>query len=127
MAANKVFFLSLLCALAFFSCAKRDAEEITLDNSDPLALAPDIRWALVDDPYAAFRKETSWDAEAVGYCKQGELFPVLASAAVSGERGSEIWYLTKDGWLSQSVVSIYPNKLRAAKAAARLREKNESR
>lgn len=119
MAANrKVLFLVLSFALAFFSCERNKAEDIQLDNSDPLALAPDIRWALVGDPYAAFRENTSWNADAVGYCKQGELFPILASASVQGERGVEVWYLMEDGWLPESAVSIYPNKYRAQKAAA---------
>ena len=116
----------ILLALAFaacvllLSCAKDKTEELLLDNSDPLALAPDIRWALVDDPYAAFREKTSWDSEAVGYCKQGDYFAILASASVSGQNGVETWYMFDDGWLPASAVSVYPNKLRAAKAAAKL-------
>lgn len=114
--------LSPLLALCFilFSCSKNKAQDIELDNSDPLALAPDVSWALVNDPYAAFREETSWDSEAVGYCKLGNYFPILASATVSGENGNETWYLFEGGWLPSSAVSVYPNKLRAAKAAARL-------
>lgn len=123
MAASKrILFFVFACSLAFFSCEKNRVEDIVLDNSDPLALAPDVRWAIVRDPYAAFRNETSWDAEAIGYCKQGELFPVLASASVStgNEAGTETWYLMEPGWLSERVVSIYPNKFRAKKAAALL-------
>lgn len=124
MAKNKFFFaLFFLLTFAFFSCDKNKVEEIQLDNSDPLALAPDIRWALVVDPYAAFRKETSWDAEPIGYCKKGELFPVLASASVPNEKGVETWYFMEDGWLPESVISIYQNKFKAAKAAALLEEK----
>lgn len=121
MALNKKLLLAFFSiSLFFFSCDRNKDSEIPLDNSDPLALAPDIRWALVNDPYAAFRADTSWDAEAVAYCKQGDLFPILASATTSGERGSETWYLMERGWLPESVVSIYPNKFRAAKAAAAL-------
>ena len=123
MAQNKK---NLLAAFAlvflFFSCGKNRDVEIPLDNSDPLALAPDIKWALVDDPYAAFRDNAFWDAEAVAYCKKGDLFPILASASVMGERGPETWYLMERGWLPESVVSVYPNKFRAAKAAALLEE-----
>lgn len=112
---------SVLVAFAFFSllssCQRKNALDIVLDTSDPLALAPDIRWAVVVEPYAAFREEISWDAEASDYCKQGELFPILASALASEENGGETWYRFKEGWLPASVLAIYPNKYRALKAA----------
>ena len=117
MARNKILLLAFVLPFVFFACEKNQAEDIQLDNSDPLALAPDIRWAVVGDPYAAFREETSWDADAVGYCKQGELFPILASASVASANGVETWYLMEDGWLPESVVSVYPNKYRAQKAS----------
>lgn len=124
MKAAKSFFkavilISLLPLLAA-SCKKHDASEIELDNSDPLALAPDVKWAVVVEPYAAFREEISWDAEAVDYCKQGELFPILASAMASEENGGSVWYRFEEGWLPASALTVYPNKFRAAKAAALL-------
>ncbi|MBP5446826.1 MAG: hypothetical protein J6X95_01790 [Treponema sp.] len=113
------FFISLFL-FALSSCKKNNASEIVLDTSDPLALAPDVKWAVVVEPYAAFREEISWDAEAADYCKKGELFPILASATASEEAGGEVWYRFKDGWLPASALTVYPNKLRAAKAAALL-------
>ncbi len=111
--------------LCFFSCKKNDPLDIVLDNSDPLALAPDVRWAVVIEPYAAFRESISWDAVAVDYCKQGELFPILASALAPEEMGGENWFRFEDGWLPASAISVYPNKFRAAKAAAAFGAKNE--
>lgn len=121
MQSDKALFFLLAASLLFFSCAKK--ADIVLDNSDPLALAPDVQWALVNDPYAAFRSETSWNAEAVGYCKQGEYFPIMGISSVRGAQGSERWYSFEEGWLPESAVTVYPNKLRAAKAAAILLEK----
>lgn len=117
---KKLLAPAFVLSLLFCSCGKNRTEEIALDNSDPLALAPDVRWALVGDPYAAFREETSWNSDAVGYCKLGDFFPIKASASVMGESGQETWYLFEDGWLPASAVSVYPNKFRAAKAAAAL-------
>ncbi len=115
-----LFFLFSLFFFALSSCKRSEASEIVLDNSDPLALAPDVRWAVVIEPYAAFREELSWDAEATDYCKQGELFPILASALASEENGGEAWYRFDNGWLPASAITVYPNKLRALKAAASL-------
>ena len=122
-AAKSVLFTSILIfllPLLAVSCKKHDAFEIVLDNSDPLALAPDVSWAVVVEPYAAFREEISWDAEAADYCKQGELFPILASALASEEDGGEVWFRFEEGWLPASAITVYPNKLRALKAAASL-------
>lgn len=114
-----ILFVSLL-PLLFSACKKDDRDMIALDTSDPLALAPDVSWAVVVEPYAAFRKELAWNAEAVDYCKQGEIFPILASAMASEDDGGEIWYRFDDGWLPASVLTVYSNKLKAAKAAALL-------
>ncbi|MBO4546077.1 MAG: hypothetical protein J5700_00720 [Treponema sp.] len=122
-AAKSVFFAFVIISLlplCAASCKRHDASEIVLDNSDPLALAPDVSWAVVVEPYAAFREEISWDAEATDYCKQGELFPILASALASEENGGETWYRFDEGWLPASAITVYPNKLRALKAAASL-------
>jgi hypothetical protein len=112
--------ISLFFTLNLSSCSKRNSGEIPLDNSDPLALAPDVQWAVVNDPYAAFRTDTSWTADAAGYCKQGEFFPILAITYVDDDKGGQTWYRFKNGWLPGSLLSVYPNKLRAAKAASAL-------
>ena len=50
-----VFTIVLLCSLCFFSCKKTSKKlSIEFDNTYPLALAPDVTWALITDPYAAF-------------------------------------------------------------------------
>ncbi len=114
------FLISLFFTLNLSSCSKRNSDGISLDNSDPLALAPDVQWAVVKDPYAAFRNDTSWTADAAGYCRQGEVFPILAMTYVDDDKGGQTWYRFKDGWLPGSLLSVYPNKLRAAKAASAL-------
>ena len=63
MKINK-FFLILIFILilmpSFTSCKKKSAESIIFDNSHPLALAPDVEWAVVTEPYAVFRDSDEW-------------------------------------------------------------------
>ncbi len=92
-----------------------------LDTSDPLALAPDVRWAVVTASYASFKKEASWTSQSVDYCKQGECFPIQATSTISVEEKSQTWYRFEEGWLPESAVKIYENKFRAEKAAKSLK------
>ena len=103
---------------SFISCTKKSAETIPLDTSEPLALAPDISWAVVLDPYAAYRLTSSWDSATAGYCRKGDILQVTGKAAVK-ENG--IWYKFKDGWLPESAVTIYSNRYRAESAAGKLK------
>ena len=104
--------------VSFVSCTKKSSESIRLDLSDPLALAPDISWAVVLDPYAAYRTSPSWDAAADSYCRKGDILQVTGKAAV---KESGVWYKFKDGWLSESAVTIYANRYRAESAAVKLK------
>ena len=109
----------LFAAIAsFVSCTKKYSEAIPLDTSEPLALAPDISWAVVLDPYAAYRPIPSWDSAAAGYCRKGDILQVTGKAAV---KESGMWYKFKDGWLSESAVTIYANRYRAESAAGKLK------
>ncbi len=122
MAHRIIFFVfAALFVFEFSSCSKKNNWEIVLDTSNPLALAPDVEWAVVVVPYSSFRKDTSWDAQAAGYCKQGECFPIQATSTISVEGKSQTWYRFESGWLPESAVKIYANKFRAEKAAKNLK------
>ena len=105
------FFAALLLCLCSFSCKK--SRGIPLDESEPLALAPDISWAVVIDPYAAFRKNCDWSAEVTGQCRKADVL------LVEGKQISPdgIWYRFTDGWLPDSSVYVYANRLRAQNVA----------
>lgn len=120
---RKVFFvvLAAISLSSLFSCSKKIDNGIELDTSDPLATAPDVQWALIVVPYASFKKETSWDAQTAGYCKQGECFPILARSVFTVDGETENWYRFEEGWLPENMVKIYANKFRAEKAAKSLK------
>ena len=69
-----ILILIILCLTSFFaSCKKKTTEVIVFDDSHPLALAPDVEWAVVTEPYAVFKESDEWGAATAGHCRKGEL------------------------------------------------------
>ena len=94
----------------FISCSKKSEEKIIFDNSQPLALAPDVEWAVVVEPYAVFKETDEWGSATAGHCRKGEILQVKGKS-VDAER--ENWYYFEGGWLPQSCVSIFSNRYKA--------------
>ena len=110
---NKSFILILiiLCLISFFaSCKKKTAEVIVFDDSHPLALAPDVEWAVVTEPYAVFKESDEWGAATAGHCRKGEILQVKGKSV---DADKENWYYFEGGWLPQSCVSIFSNRYKA--------------
>ncbi len=99
---------------ASVSCDRRGTE-IEFDTEYPLALAPDVSWAVVTDPYISYKESPHWDASNTGHCRRGEILRVLGNSLAPD--GTE-WYLFGDGWLPSSGISVYSNRYKAAGAAA---------
>ena len=85
-------------------------ESIIFDNSHPLALAPDVEWAVVTEPYAVFRESDEWGGSTAGHCRKGEILQVKGKSV---DAQKENWYYFEGGWLPQSCVSIFSNRYKA--------------
>ena len=68
-----IHVLILILILLSTSCTKKQEEVIFFDDSNPLSLAPDVEWALVTDPYAAYRETTDWNSKILNHCRRGEI------------------------------------------------------
>lgn len=116
MKLNKVFstiiflFLIFLTSGIFSSCQKKAAEPIVFDDSHPLALAPDVEWAVVTEPYAVFKESDEWGAASAGHCRKGEILQVKGKAV---DAAKDTWYYFEGGWLPQSCLSIFSNRYKA--------------
>ena len=106
LALSAAFFI----AAVFTGCAKKSVEVIVFDNTHPLALAPDVEWAVVTEPYAVFRETDDWSAATEGHSRKGEILQVRGKAVDSNK---ENWYYFEGGWLPQSSVSIFSNRYKA--------------
>ena len=106
-----ILILIILCLTSFFaSCKKKTAEVIVFDDSHPLALAPDVEWAVVTEPYAVFKESDEWGAATAGHCRKGEILQVKGKSV---DADKENWYYFEGGWLPQSCVSIFSNRYKA--------------
>ena len=112
MKKNNLSILLMLFVLGavFTSCKKKTAETIVFDNTHPLALAPDVEWAVVTEPYAVFREKDEWNAATTGHCRKGEILQVKGKSV---DAAKENWYFFEGGWLPQSCVSIFSNRYKA--------------
>lgn len=115
---TKLFlFLAIFLSLSFISCEKK-TDVIYFDESEPLALAPDIKWALVVEPYAAFKDSLDWDSKINGYCRKGDILQIISR---SEDDDDTSWYKFEQGWLPASCLSVYSNRMKAQTAAKDLK------
>lgn len=112
----KNLFILFLVLFSTGSCSEK--KQIVFDSSEPLALAPDVQWAVVVEPYATFRKTTDWAGEINGHCRKGDILQIKGNAVFNN---SENWYYFDEGWLPVSVLDIYSNRYKAESAAGLLK------
>lgn len=111
------FFVILILCSFLFSCTKKSEDILVLDDSHPLALAPDISWAVVTDPYVAYKTDKSWDSEVIGHCRRGDILQVIGK---SEDTEGNSWYYFREGWVSGNCLSVYNNRYRAQKVSETL-------
>jgi hypothetical protein len=107
-------FIFLCAVFLFGGCFLRSGDrEIVFDNSDPLALAPDVTWAVVEEPYVAFHKTAGWDATVTGQCRRGEIYRIIGVRTLPSGDTAEKWYCLSQGWLPGTAIAVCQNKLSA--------------
>ncbi|MBQ5491563.1 MAG: hypothetical protein IIT68_05865 [Treponema sp.] len=115
--------LFAFCALIACLCASCSKEKpIVLDSDDIKALTPGVEWAVVGEPYAAFREEPAFESTVMAHARRGDVLEVKGKTLCKDPLTSRTftWYQFEDGWLELSSVVIYDNRLKAQTAAAKL-------
>ena len=112
----------LLLVSSFFitSCEKKE-EVIDFDDTYPLALSPSVEWAVVREPYAAYKETVGWESSVTGHCRRGEILQVLGRSV---DENNEKWCEFTDGWLPESCLNIYSNRLKAERVSEILIKSN---
>lgn len=118
----KLIILFFLASLCFSGCfLNRQPEEITFDNSEPLSLIPDVQWAVIKDPYAAFREEAGWESPVKSHCRRGEIYQITGNKNVVNTGGiTEKWICANGLWLPESSVTVCYNRFNAKTVAEQL-------
>ena len=55
----------------------------------------------------------NWDSDVISHARKGEIFQI---AGKSVNYQNEVWYKFEEGYLHESVLLVYSNKLKAKKA-----------
>lgn len=117
------FFAAFLC-LGFVSCSKNSFfnrnETIVFDDSEPDGISPQIKWALIVSPYAPVYKEAAFDSVVFSHERKGEILQVQGNKTTRFNGSTFKWIALKDGWVLESDVKIFPNKMRAKKACSEM-------
>ncbi|MCI5523938.1 MAG: hypothetical protein SO116_04160 [Treponema sp.] len=123
------FIFSAWILLLNVSCKKSNYNEIKIE--DNVITSADEKWAVIVEPYAAFRSECNFDSTVENHGRKGEVLPVKGNALVKEEHNEKLgissykkWYYFEKGWLPEETVRIYDNKFRCESASARLLENN---
>ncbi|WP_428768361.1 hypothetical protein V1L52_07365 [Treponema sp. HNW] len=101
----------------------KQKDEPLIDISAAEAIVPGERWALIIEPYAAYRIKPSSFASVSAHGRQGDIEKVSGTFIdiddVHAVQGS-LWYRFSSGWLPEKTVRIYSNKLKAEFAAGKM-------
>ncbi len=100
----------------FASCSRRN-DVIELQKFEIDEIDPRTKWAIVVEPYVASRAEASYEAEVKKSLRKGEIYRIDGFCTVksgdSKENSSEIWYFVDGGWVPETSLGVYSNRLRA--------------
>ncbi len=107
-----VLLCIFICIAGLTSCKREKSSNINLDNYDPLALAVDIEWAVISEPYVIFRDVQEWNGKDLGRGKKGEVLKVLGYSYSSE---NEKWVKFEKGYLPLKTVKVFSNKFQADK------------
>lgn len=103
-----LFCIAVALLFLSISCKKK---QIVLDDREPLSLAPDVTWALIIEPYTAYKKDPSWESQTLEHCRKGDIVQILGKV----ENEDNVWYKFDKGYLPGEVLEVYQNKYKAMK------------
>lgn len=123
-----VLIFAALLSLMAAGCKKEKSIEI--NSSDFMTITPDLQWAVISVPYAAFLETCSYDASVKSHGRGGDVLLVTGKEFVrkpadensssrnkSNNAELETWYKFTQGCISSSYVKIYDTKQKAETAS----------
>lgn len=105
-----VFFLCL-------SCSK--TRPISLELKNPDCMNPDIQWALINEPFVAYRSENDFDSNITAHGRLGDVERIIGVYRAE----NSVWYRFSKGWLEASSILVYDTQLKAMTGSRYLLEK----
>lgn len=122
---KKIFKIFALLFISVMICSCNKNKDIVFDEKSADYLTPGVEWAVVTDPYAAYRTDAGFENTVSGEGRRGDIVLVIGKCFVnnkeSSSEGTTEWYKFEKGWLDSSVISLYDNKMKAVSAATSLK------
>lgn len=118
--ASLVFFL--LVFISFNSCfLKKTDKTINLSLADSLTVGE--KWAVITEPYASFREDSDYSSLITGHARRGDILLIDGRKYATDPKTKKttVWYKIQDGWIAESSIQIFDNKLKATKAVSELK------
>lgn len=118
---SRCLMLMLISAtiISVCSCTKAGREA---DLSMSANLANTSEWCVISVPYAAFKEEPASQSEVINHGRRSDIFEVTGKKYVTVNKQTVLWYQFDKGWLPETSVMIYENKLKAQTAAGSMNE-----
>ncbi|MGP1510052.1 hypothetical protein [Treponema lecithinolyticum] len=110
-----VYFLCTLFCILSGCTAEKNEQLIDISEVENIGFAEP--WALINEPYAAYRIKPSDTADAASHGRQGDVVKLIGSYIDIRDGQRRLWYQFTAGWLPETAVSLFSNKLQAEFAA----------
>lgn len=117
MSLKQKLLAALLLSTLLTACSlNKPGRQADLSRSESLITSSE--WAVISSPYAAFRSESSIDAEVSSHGRQGDVCEIAGKKIVKSGKETVIWYKFADGWLSENDITVCTNSMQAEKLSA---------
>lgn len=114
---KKTLLLLLCIILCLISGCSKTKTELPADLTEVEGLFVSDSYAVITEPYTAFKLEPSIESETTGHARGGDIYIVQAVSYISNSSKRTKWYYFEQGWLPESVLTIYKNHLQANTAS----------
>jgi len=120
----------LLLPLLLTSCRIKSFRPIEFRSAseDAMAYIPGTEWAVVTEPIACLRADIGFEEKVNVRVRIGDMMQVRGRKIVrietaEGRESSMVWYLFDRGWMEETSLKVFDNKMRAESMSKKLLEK----
>ncbi|MCM1320947.1 MAG: hypothetical protein NC041_02080 [Bacteroides sp.] len=86
---------------------------MTVDVSDSESFGSDFDWAVISVQYAVYCTEPGVETDISSHGRKNDVLRILGRRIVHTEETKVLWYKFQQGWLPESAVRVYQNKMQA--------------
>lgn len=114
-----IFYICIFICVNFlsivFGCSRR--ENLIVDVSDSVSFSPDFDWAVISVQYAVYCTNPGVETDISAHGRKNDVLQILGRRIVHSEEKKVLWYKFQQGWLPESAVRVYQNKMQAERVS----------